>query len=327
MTPDNVHHAEPPEHSGGVRLYETADGTVRLNVRTSGDTVWLTRQQMAALFGRDVKTIGKHVGNAKREELSGIPVVAKFATTAADGKTYQVEHYSLDMVLSVGYRVKSSEGIRFRQWANDVLRHYLIEGAAINQQRLNQIGQVVRILGRSRDTVVAGTADILSSYLPGLELLRDYDAGRISVSPGMTPDWTLTIDEARQVIMGLKQAFPRDDLLGNERGDGVQAIIGSIYQSFDGRDLYPTVEEKAANLLYLMVKDHPLSDGNKRTAAALFVTFLDKNGILNDSEGHKRITSNALATLTLMVSMSDPKEKDIMIALVTRMIGKVPGDE
>jgi prophage maintenance system killer protein len=236
-------------------------------------------------------------------------------------------YYNLDVILSVGYRVKSKTATQFRIWATNQLRDYLVKGYAINQQRLDQIGQVVRILGRSTDTLVAGTADILSAYLPGLELLRDYDAGQISVSPSMVPDWTLTIDEARQVISGLKLAFPQDDLLGNERGDRLQAVIGSIYQSFDGQDLYPTVEEKAANLMYLVVKDHPLSDGNKRSAAALFITFLDKNGILNDSEGHKRITSNALATLTLMVAMSDPKEKDIMIALVTRMIGKVPGDE
>ena len=166
------------------------------------------------------------------------------------------------------------------------------------------------------------SADLLRTYLPGLELLRDYDSGRIATSPQATPNWTLTIDEARTVIRGLRSAFPSDDLLGNEYGNGLEAAIGAIYQSFGGQDLYPTVEEKAAHLLYLVVKDHPLSDGNKRTAAALFVTFLAKNGILEDADKSPKVSNNALAALTLMLSMSDPKEKDVMIALITRMVSK-----
>ena len=327
--PSDEAHGEPDlesrevsvgEDAGRVVLYRSGNGRVSLQVRTSDDTVWLTRRQMAELFDRDVKTIGKHIANARREELADVPVVAKFATTAADGKTYQVEHYSLDMVLSVGYRVKSAEGVKFRQWANDVLKRYLIEGVAINRRRLHGIGKVVRILSRSTDPLVAGAADVLSTYLPSLRLLRDYDAGSISASPKATPRWTLTVGEAREVIAGLRSAFPEDDLLGNERGGGLEAVIGSIYQSFGGHDLYPTVEEKAANLLYLTVKDHPLSDGNKRTGAALFVTFLDRNGMLKDERGDPRISSNALAALSLMVSMSNPKEKDVMIALITRMV-------
>ncbi|MFT8537180.1 virulence RhuM family protein [Bifidobacterium aquikefiri] len=169
--------------TGDLELYQSSDGLIQLEVHADGDTVWLTRQQMATLFGRDVKTIGRHVTNALRKELSRMPVVANFATTASDGKTYQVKHYSLDMVLSVGYRVKSTEGIRFRHWANHILHRYLIQGAALNEQRLQQLSQVVTILSRSSDELVAGTEDVLSTYLPSLELLRDYDAGAISASP------------------------------------------------------------------------------------------------------------------------------------------------
>jgi hypothetical protein len=282
-----------PDTLGGVELYESADGSVELQVRTDGETVWLTRQQLAALFGRDVKTIGKHVANARREELVGLPVVAKFATTAADGKTYQVEHYALDMVLAVGYRVKSAEGIRFRQWATQVLKTYMVRGAALNERRLAQIGQVVRVLSRTNDPKLAGAADVLAGYVPGLQLLRDYDEGRFPESVGAAPNWELTLDEARETIQRLRAQFPADTLLGNERSDALAGIV---------------------------VKDHPLSDGNKRTAAALFITFLSRNGILNSEDGRPVVTNNALAATTLLVASSDPKEKELMVALIARMI-------
>lgn len=282
--------------------------------------MWLSRQQLALLYGRDIKTIGKHIANALREELDGLSVVAKFATTATDGKTYQVEHYNLEMILSVGYRVKSAEGVHFRRWANDVLNRYLLEGIALNERRLAELGQVVEILGRSDHELVAGTADIISRYLPGLSLLRDFDNGEIRIEPHTDPQWTLTIEEARSVIARVASEFPDDNLLGHERGDALDGIIGAIYQSFAGIDLYSTVEEKAANLLYLVVKDHPLSDGNKRSAAALFITFLEKNGLLYESAGKQKISSNELAATTLMVAMSKPQEKDLMTALVGRMI-------
>jgi prophage maintenance system killer protein len=310
---------------GDVQLYESSDGSIQLEVRTGDDTVWLTRQQMAALFNRDVKTIGKHIANAQHEELEGLPTVANFATVQKEGTRSverNIEHYNLDMVLSVGYRVKSKEGVKFRQWSNSILRQYVLKGAALNESRLEQIGQVVKILRRSDEQLVSGSADILSSYLPGLELLRDYDAGQIPAGSASEPGWEMTVDEARIVVASLREAFPQDDLLGNERGGGLQAIIGAVYQSFTGHDVYPSVEEKAANLLYLVIKDHPLSDGNKRSAAALFITFMQKNGILDDENGQPRINSNSLAALTLMVSMSDPKEKDILVALVMRLISK-----
>lgn len=303
-----------------IEIFQSGDGGIQLDVRTSAGAVWLTRHQLATLYGRDIKTIGKHVANAQREELADTAVVAKFATTASDGKTYQVEHFDLDMVLSVGYRVKSTEGVRFRRWANDVLRRYAVEGAALNEQRLSEIGKIVTVLARSSDELLAGVADVLSDYMPSLALLRDFDEGNIESLPAAVPAWILTLDEARSIIDRLAQEFPDDRLLGKERGDALDAVIGAIYQGFGDQELYPTVEEKAANLLYFVVKDHPLADGNKRSAAALFITFLDRNSALLNSDGSMRIAHNALAAITLLVAMSDPTEKDLMVALIIRMI-------
>ncbi len=303
-----------------IELYESASGEVVLEVRADQDTVWLTRQQLAQLFGRDIKTIGKHIANARREELDGMAVVAKFATTASDGKTYQVESFNLDMILSVGYRVKSAEGVHFRRWANDVLRRYLIDGVAKNERRLAEIGQIVSILARSPDQLASGIAEVVGAYLPGLVLLHDYDEGTVLTTPSAVPSWELTLAEARNVIAAVAAEFPTDTYAGRERGGALEGIIAAIYQGFGGQDVYPTAEEKAAHLLYFVVKDHPLADGNKRSAAAMFVSFLARNGLLYDASGAARITNNALAALTLLVASSDPREKSLMIALIVRML-------
>ena len=308
------------ENENSVELYRSKDGLVELQVRTDGQSVWLNRQQLSVLFNRDVKTIGKHIANALREELFGLAVVAKFATTASDGKIYQVEHFNIDLVLSVGYRVHSAEGVYFRRWANDVLKRDLIEGVAKNEQKLKEIGSLVRILRRASNELVSGIADVLQDYLPGLRLLKEYDQGVIISPSGITPSWKLTIDEARQIIRLVADSFPEDSLFGIERGGSLEAVVEGIYQEFAGFPLYPSVEKKAANLLYLVVKDHPLSDGNKRSAAALFVTFLAKNEILKNEQGEERISNNALAALTLMVAISEPKEKELMISLLIRML-------
>lgn len=303
-----------------VELYRSANGVVELAVKTDGETVWLSRVQLSTLFARDVKTIGKHVANARREELEGIPVVANFATTATDGKVYQVEHYNIDMVLSVGYRVKSAEGIQFRRWATQVLRRYLLEGVALDARRLEQLGSVVQVLARSTDELVAGVAEVVERYLPSLRTLRAYDEGEIEPGDGTAPTWVLTYDEARTVIDRVGAEFPADTLFGGERGGSLRSVIATIYQGFGGVELYPTVQAKAANLLYLVVKDHPLTDGNKRSAAALFVHFLARNNALDDAQGVPRISNNALAAITLMVAMSDPREKELMIALIVSML-------
>jgi prophage maintenance system killer protein len=309
--------------SGAIELYQANDGSIKIDVRTDGDTVWLTRQQMALLFDRDVKTIGKHIGNAIREELADMATVANFATVQLEGdRTVErrVEHYNLDMVLSVGYRVKSSEGIRFRRWATGVLKDYLVKGVALDDRRLEQLGSIVRVLSRSDNELISGVADVLASYVPGLRLLREYDDGYIAVPEGAAPGWDLSLAEARSVVARVAAEFPDDTLVGLDPGNRLDSSIGAIYQSFDGHDVYPTVELKAANLLYFVVKDHPLADGNKRSAAALFVTFLARNEILINADGQPKFTNNALAALTLMVAMSDPTEKDLMVALITKML-------
>jgi prophage maintenance system killer protein len=310
-----------------VELYRSASGLVELAVKTDGETVWLSRVQLAALFGRDVKTIGKHLLNAQREELEGVATVAKFATVQREGERTverQVEHYNIDMVLSVGYRVKSAEGVHFRRWATQVLRRYLLEGAALDARRLRQLGFIVQVLSRSTDELVAGVAEVVERYLPSLRALRAYDEGEIELGDGTTPTWALAYDEARTVIDRVGAEFPADVLFGAERGGSLRSVIETVYQGFSGVELYPTVQAKAANLLYLVIKDHPLTDGNKRSAAALFVHFLARNNALDDANGVSRISNNALAAITLMVAMSDPKEKDLMTALIVSMLADAP---
>ena len=309
--------------SGSIELYQSNDGSITIDVRMDGDTVWLTRQQLALLFARDVKTIGKHVGNAIREELADMGTVANFATVQLEGDRTverQVAHYNLDMVLSVGYRVKSSEGIRFRRWATGVLKDYLVKGVAFNVRRLEELGSIVQVLSRSDNELISGIADVLASYVPGLRLLREYDDGYIEVSEGEVPRWELSLTEARAVVARVAAEFPDDILVGLDPENRLDSSIATLYQSFDGHDMYPSVELKAANLLYLVVKDHPLKDGNKRSAAALFVTFLARNKLLLNADGQPKFTNNALAALTLMVAMSDPTEKDLMVALITKML-------
>lgn len=311
------------ENENSVELYRSKDGLVELQVRTDGQSVWLNRQQLSVLFNRDVKTIGKHITNAVTEELAGLRTVAKFATVQLEGSRRverEIEHYSLDVVISVGYRVKSVEGVHFRRWAAEVLRRYLLDGVVTNGRRLQEIGSLVRILSRASNELVSGIADVLQDYLPGLRLLKEYDQGVIISPSGITPSWKLTIEEARKIISLVADSFPEDSLFGIERGGSLEAVVEGIYQEFAGFPLYPSVEKKAANLLYLVVKDHPLSDGNKRSAAVLFVTFLAKNEILKNEQGEERISNNALAALTLMVAISEPKEKELMISLLIRML-------
>ncbi len=305
---------------GEVEIYQSSDGSVRLDVRTDGDTVWLTRQQIGELFGRDVKTIGKHVANARREELADESVVAKFAITAADGKVYQVEHYNLDMVLSIGYRVKSPDGIRYRRWANDVLKRYVFAGVATNEARLRELGAVVRMLKRSGNAEVAGIAEILNRYTPALELLNEYDHGTLTTPPGTEPTVRLDYEVARAVVDEVGRQFPKDVMFGVERNDSFRGILGAVEQTFAGQDLYPSVQEKAAHLLYFVVKDHPFSDGNKRSAAALFTYYLSMNSALQRDSGEDVVSSNALAAITLMTAMSKPEEKETIIQLVTNML-------
>ncbi len=312
------------EPSGEVILYQRDDGMPALDVRLEAETVWLSQQQIAELFQTTRENITMHLRHVFEEgELDRAATSKDFLQVRQEGSRAvrrRVTHYSLDVIISVGYRVRSRIATQFRIWATERLREYLVQGYAINEQRLEQLGSLVRILARSNEELVAGVADVLAEYLPGLVLLRDYDQGRIDTAPGVVPGWVLTSEEARSVIAHVATEFPDDVLFGRERADALDGVIGAIYQGFRGQELYPTVETKAANLLYLVVKDHPLSDGNKRSAAALFVTFLARNGLLTGVDHTPRIMNNALAAITLMVAMSDPTEKDLMIALLIRMI-------
>ena len=305
-------------------LFESADGSVELPVMLDPkrEDVWLSRTQLATLFGRDVKTIGKHVANALREELAGSEnrVVAKFATTARDGKTYQTEHYNLDMVLSVGYRVKSARGIEFRRWATDVLRRYVVAGHAENERRLEQLGQVAKIMARVPESLESRQIlDIVQSYTGALDLLDDYDHLNVTAPEGTPATCMITYEECREVIESLR--FGRESsLFGVEKDESFKGAVGNVFQSFGGRDLYPTLEEKAAHLLYFVVKDHSFLDGNKRIAAAVFLYFLDRNHALFTPAGEKAIDDSALVAMTILIAESKPEEKDVMVALVMHFL-------
>ncbi len=299
------------------------DGTLELNVPVSWEqeTVWLTRNQMAELFDRDVKTIGKHINNALKEELDN-STVANFATVQMEGGREverNIEHYNLDMIISVGYRVKSTRGVQFRKWANSILKQYIIQGYAVNANRMNQLGEVIRIMKRTENSLDAKQVlSVIEKYSLALDLLDDYDHQTMKRPDGNKAVYILSYEECRQVIDSMK--FSTDsDLFGNEKDDSFKGSIGNIYQSFAGQDIYPTLEEKAANLLYFITKNHSFSDGNKRIAATMFLYFLDKNGILF-ADGNKLIDDHTLVALTIMIAESKPDEKEMMISVIMNCI-------
>ena len=305
-----------------IILFENQN--VKLEVNMKDETVWLNREQLAMLFARDIKTIGKHINNALNEELDN-SVVAKFATTAKDGKTYQVEYYNLDMIISVGYRVKSQNGVIFRKWANKVLKDYMIKGFAVNQKRLEYLEKTIKLIdiaGRIDTELKATEAQeiikVINNYSNALNLLDDYDHKRITRPNGTKNNKKITYEDCISIVNKLK--FNSDsNLFALERDNGLKAIIGTIYQSFDGKDLYPSVQEKAVNFLYLITKNHTFIDGNKRIAATLFIYFLEFYNILYKENGHV-IDNNTLVAITLLIAESNPKEKDILIDLVMNFL-------
>ena len=321
------------DNRGNIVIYQTKDGKTAIDVKLENETVWLNRQQMAELFGRDIKTIGKHINNAKKEELEGIPVVAKFATTALDGKSYQMEYYNIEMITSVGYRVKSQRGTQFRIWANKILKDYLIKGYAINQQvkaaQLEDLKSTVRLLSNVIEhkqltlDEANGLLRVITDYTYGLDTLDKYDYQQLEVdSTTPTEEFRATYEEAMEAIHLLQEKFGSSDLFGNEKDQSFKSSINTIYQTFGGEELYPSIEEKAAMLFYLVVKNHSFSDGNKRIAAFLFLWFLEKNGILYKSDGSKLIGNNTLVALTLMIAESRTEEKDVMVKVVINLINK-----
>ena len=305
-----------------IVLFETKDQEIKLSVPVNKGNVWLNRQQMADLFDRDVKTIGKHINNALKEELDN-SVVANFATTASDGKSYNVEHYSLDMIISVGYRVKSKRGIEFRRWANDVLKQYIMKGYAVNEKRLAALNKTVEIQSK----IIANTLDIeeaevlraVNLYTDALVLLDQYDHQSLNKPEGNKPVYRITYEDCRNMINHMEDSFS-SDVFGVEKEAGkVEGILAAVYQDVFGGEVYPSLEEKAANLLYFMIKDHPFADGCKRIAASLFLEFLDKNDALI-RDGQKVISDGALVAITLMIAESNPEEKDIMTTLVMNLL-------
>jgi len=302
-----------------IVIFETQDGGVQLPVNIENETVWLNRAQMADLFGRDVKTIGKHINNALNEELQGdTSTVANFATVQKEGERIverQIEHYSLDVIISVGYRVKSHRGVEFRKWANQVLRDYIVKGYAVNNNRMNQLNEVVRIMKRIENQLDAKQVlSVVEQYSTALDMLDAYDHQKLLKPKGNKSIYVLTYEECRSVIDTMNYG-ESSDLFGKEKDQSFKGSIGAIYQTFGGVEVYLSLEEKAANLLYLITKNHSFTDGNKRIAAAIFLYFLDKNGVLF-SEGNKMIDDYTLVALTIMIAESRPEEKEMMISII-----------
>ena len=324
-----------------IVIYQTDNGQTVIDVRLENETVWLTQAQMAELFQKDRTVIGRHIRNVFKEgELDEKVVCANFAHTTQHGaikgkqQRQEVVLYNLDVIISVGYRVKSQRGVQFRQWANKVLKDYLLNGYAVNEKmRRRQIGelrQLVQMVGRTlqnqpllNNDENQALFDIVVDYTYALDTLDDYDYQRLGVKETTQEEkFQATYDNAMQAIEALREKFGGSSLFGNEKDDSFKSSIGQIYQTFGGVDLYPSVEEKAAMLLYLVTKNHSFSDGNKRIAATLFLWFLNNNGILYREDGSKRIADNTLVALTLMIAESKPEEKDVMVKVVVNLINQ-----
>ncbi|HEY8781184.1 MAG TPA: virulence protein RhuM/Fic/DOC family protein [Mucilaginibacter sp.] len=315
-----------------IIIYQTPDGKTSIDVKVEADTIWLTQYQLTDLFKRDRTVITKHLNNIFKEgELDEKSNVQKMHIANADRP---VSYYSLDVIISVGYRVKSTQGTQFRIWANKVLKEYLIKGYAINELKLkeqaekfHELKQTVTLLSnvlRNKELSseeATGLLNVITDYSYALDILDQYDH-QVLVLEGTTDHqlFVATYEEAMQAIKDLKDKFGGSSLFGNEKDDSFKSSIGTIYQSFGGVEFYPTIEEKAANLLYFVVKNHSFSDGNKRIAAYLFVWFLERNKILYREDGSKRIADNALVALTLMIAESKPDEKDMMVKVVVSLI-------
>lgn len=323
------------DNGASIVLYTTDDGNTQLEVKLENETVWLTQSQMARLFGRDRTVIARHIRNIFKEgELSENITCAKFAHMGVDqDQTYETKMYNLDVIISVGYRVKSLNGTRFRIWANNVLKQYLIKGYAIDKRRLdhyNELKDIVRLMSRAitlQDKVsegeYSGLFNVITDYVYALDTLDRYDFQSLQIDKTTSEEpFHATYENAMEAINALKVKFGGSQWFANEKDNSFKSSIGQIYQSFGGEDLYPSVEEKAAMLLYLVVKNHSFSDGNKRIAAMLFLWFMEKNGILYSEDGHKRIADNTLVALTLMIAESRTEEKDVMVKVVVNLINK-----
>jgi prophage maintenance system killer protein len=326
------------EQNNPIIIYKTDDGQTQIDVRMENETVWLTQAQMAELFETDRTSIVRHINNIyKVDELDRESTCAKIAQVQKEGSRMvkrTVPFFNLDMIISVGYRVNSKRGVQFRQWANNVLKQYLIKGYAVNERmRKEQIGelrQLVGMLGRtiqnqpllSNDETNA-LFEVVTDYTYALDTLDNYDYERLTINKTTKEEpFHATYENAMEAIDGLREKFGGSVLFGNEKDDSFKSSIGQIYQTFGGEELYPSVEEKAAMLLYLVTKNHSFSDGNKRIAATLFLWFLNNNHILYHPDGSKRIADSTLVALTLMIAESRTEEKDVMVKVVVNLINK-----
>jgi len=320
---------------GEIILYQTADGNTSIDVKLENETVWLSSEQMAMLFDRDRTVIQRHIRNIyKEEELDRNITCANFAHMGIDkDQTYVTELFNLDVIISVGYRVKSKRGTQFRIWANSVLKEYLIKGYAVKQnlelQKYEELKSLVDLMGRTIhyldapvDTQIRSIFEVVKDYTYALDTLDHYDYQRLGIKSTREEHFRATYEDAMAVVHSLKEKFGGSELFGLEKDQSFHSSIGQIYQTWDGVDLYPSVEEKAAMLLYLVVKNHSFSDGNKRIAATLFLWFMENNRILYAPDGHKRIADNALVALTLMIAESKMDEMEMMVKVVVNLINE-----
>jgi len=321
-----------------IVIYQSADGSIATEVRLEGDTVWLSQKQMAELFDKDVRTINEHIINAFEEgELAREATIRNFRIVRQEGQRQverEIEHYNLDVIISVGYRVKSKQGTQFRIWANRVLKDYLVQGYTLNQQRLEaqqeklaELKQAIALSARLihnknlSPSESRGILAILEKYSHALTVLDDYDHQRLQVvGTHILAQPKITYDEAMGQIRLWRSKENLGGLFGNEKDDSFKSSLETIYQTFDGKELYPSIEEKAANLLYFIVKNHSFSDGNKRIAAAIFVWFLERQDFLYNADGEKRIADNALVAFTLLIAESKPDEREIMVKVIINLI-------
>ena len=324
-----------------IAIYQTADGAISTEVRLEGETVWLTQKQMAALFDKNVMTINQHIANVFAEgELDAEATIRKFLIVRQEGKRQverDIEHYNLDVIISVGYRVKSKQGTQFRIWASRILKDFLVKGYALNQQRLTQqqenIRQLERTLTLFQQNLIEqaslpearGLVSVIAGYARTFVLLNQFDSERLPLDDfATTVHYEIREDEALGGIAALKADMlargEASELFGNQKDDSFAGILGNILQSFGGEFLYPSIEEQAAHLLYFVIKNHPFSDGNKRIGAFLFIWFLQRNRHHLKSDGELKINDNALAAIALLVAQSDPAQKQLMIHLIMNLI-------
>ncbi len=311
--------------SGEIIIYNASDGSSKIEVNLKGDTIWLNQNQLSELFNKDRSVITKHINNIfKENELPKKSNVQKMHFTHSDKP---INYYNLDVIISLGYRVKSKTGTQFRIWANKVLKDHLVKGYSLNEKRLDQLKKTIQLITRTAknnsllEHKNESFIDVLDDYTRALDILDDYDHQRIKkhISTWETI-FKINYDEALKAIQKLRVKFDASQLFGNEKDDSFKSSIAVIDQTFDGKDLYPSIEEKAANLLYLVVKNHSFTDGNKRIAAWLFVWYLDKNKFLYYRNNTKKITNNTLVALTLMIAESNPKEKELIINIIINLI-------